>query len=60
VVKSNKPTQGEEDLKAAQKSYWLIVLRDRESLLHGEAANRNKIFPRQHKLSSKGGYEPKF
>ena len=36
-------------MKATQKSYWLIVLRDRESLLHGEAANRNKIIPRQHK-----------
>ena len=40
-VKSDKPTQGKGDLKASQKSYWLIVLRDGESPLQGEAANRN-------------------
>ena len=41
VVKPDKLTQGKGGLKVHQKSYWLIVLGGRESLLQGEAANRN-------------------
>jgi hypothetical protein len=41
AVKPAKPTQGKKGLKATQKSYCLIVLRDRESLLQGEAGSRN-------------------
>ena len=39
---SDKPTQGKVDVTATQKSYQLIVLRDGESLLQGEAADRQR------------------
>ena len=48
---SDKPTQGKGDVTATQKSYCLIVLRDRESLLHGEAGNG-------HLISSRETYTP--
>jgi len=40
------------------KSDWLIVLRGRESRLHGEAASRSRIVHGKHGLHTMGGYGP--
>lgn len=41
---------------AWRKSDRLIVLRDRESRSHGEAAGRDRIVCGKHGLHSKGGF----
>jgi hypothetical protein len=39
-----------------RKSDWLIVLRGRESRLHGEAASRDGRVLGKHALHTAGGY----
>jgi hypothetical protein len=39
-----------------RKSDWLIVLRGRESRLHGEAASRDGRVLGKHELHPAGGY----
>ena len=41
-----------------RESDWLIVLRDRESLSHGEAASSDGSNQGKHGLHSMGGHGP--
>jgi hypothetical protein len=43
-----------------RESDWLIVLRDRESLSHGEAASSDGSNQGKHGLHSMGGHGPLF